>query len=149
MVLPQLRLDDLLSELQSRLAAGLATRDRVHVLLEAVVSIEGDLELETVLRRIVEAATTLVDARYGALGVIGPDHRLSRFVTVGVTQGEIEALGHWPPGHGILGLLIKEPTAIHQTDQTTHPTTTNNPTAHPPKRRFLGVPVRVRDEVFG
>src|SRR6266542_3338216 len=70
LILPQLQLDDLLSELQTRLEAARATRDRVHALLEAVVSIGADLELETVLRRIVEAATTLADARYGALGVI-------------------------------------------------------------------------------
>ena len=75
-VLPQLRLDDLLAELQSRLQAVVATRDRVHALLEAVVAIGGNLDLETVLRKIVEAAVPLVQARYGALGVIGDDGRL-------------------------------------------------------------------------
>ena len=75
-VLPQLRLDDLLAELQSRLQAVVATRDRVHALLEAVVAIGGNLELKTVLRKIVEAAVPLVQARYGALGVIGDDGRL-------------------------------------------------------------------------
>jgi signal transduction histidine kinase len=149
MVLPQLRLDDLLSELQSRLAAVLATRDRVHALLEAVVSIESDLDLETVLHRIVEAATTLVDAKYGALGVIGPDRRLSRLVTVGISEEEIAAIGRWPTGHGILGLLINEPSAIRLTDLSAHPASSGLPTDHPPMRRFLGVPVRVRDEVFG
>ena len=149
MVLPQLRLDDLLAELQSRLAAVLVTRDRVHALLEAVVSIESDLELETVLRRIVEAATTLVDARYGALGVIGEGDRLARFVTVGMTEEEIAAIGHWPTGHGILGLLIKEPSAIRLADLSAHPASFGLPRAHPPMRRFLGVPVRVREEVFG
>jgi signal transduction histidine kinase len=149
MVLPQLRLDDLLAELQTRLAAVLSTRDRVHALLEAVVSIESDLELETVLRRIVEAATTLVDARYGALGVIGEGHRLARFVTVGVTEEEIAAIGCWPAGHGILGLLIKEPYSIRLADLSAHPASSGFPDSHPPMRRFLGVPVRVRDEVFG
>jgi signal transduction histidine kinase len=149
MVLPQLRLDDLLAELQSRLAAVLVTRDRVHALLEAVVSIESDLELETVLRRIVEAATTLVDARYGALGVIGEGDRLARFVTVGMTEEEIVAIGHWPTGHGILGLLIKEPSLIRLADLSAHPASFGLPHAHPPMRRFLGVPVRVREEVFG
>src|SRR3954465_11858629 len=109
MVLPQLRLDDLLAELQARLEAVLATRDRVHALLEAVVSIESDLELETVLRRIVEAATTLVGAGCGALGVIGEGDRLARFITAGVSEAEIEAIGSWPAGHGILGLLIDKP----------------------------------------
>lgn len=149
MVLPQLKLDDLLAELQTRLAAVLATRDRVHALLEAVVSIESDLDLETVLRRIVEAATTLVDARYGALGVIGGGDRLARFVTVGVTEEEIKAIGCWPTGHGILGLLIKEPASIRLPDLSQHPASSGFPPEHPPMRRFLGVPVRVRDEVFG
>jgi signal transduction histidine kinase len=149
MVLPQLRLDDLLAELQTRLEAVLSTRDRVHALLEAVVSIESDLDLETVLRRIVEAATALVDARYGALGVIGEGDRLARFVTVGVSEEDIAAIGSWPTGHGILGLLIKEPASIRLADLSAHPASSGFPAAHPPMRRFLGVPVRVREEVFG
>src|SRR4051794_39965089 len=113
LILPQLRMDDLLNELQARLQTVVSTRDRVHSLLEAVVSIGSDLDLETVLRRIIEAATRLVDARYGALGVIGDDgEHLVQFITVGVSDEEIEAIGHWPHGHGILGLLIKEPHSL-------------------------------------
>ncbi|WP_119730141.1 sensor histidine kinase [Thermomonospora amylolytica] len=150
LILPQLRLDDLLTELQARLQTVVATRDRVHALLEAVVSIGCDLDLETVLHRIVKAATTLVDARYGALGVIGDEgERLVRFVTVGVSQEEIEAIGHWPHGHGILGLLIKDPRPLRLHDLTEHPDSYGFPAGHPPMRRFLGVPVRVREEVFG
>ncbi|OLT16559.1 histidine kinase [Actinomadura sp. CNU-125] len=150
LVLPQLQLDELLSELQTRLEAARATRDRVHALLEAVVSIGSDLALETVLRRIIEAATTLVDARYGALGVIGEDgERLVRFVTVGVSDEEIEAIGHWPHGHGILGLLIREPRPIRLADLGEHPDSFGFPPGHPPMGTFLGVPIRVRDEVFG
>jgi signal transduction histidine kinase len=149
LVLPQLRLDDLLTELQSRLATVLGTRDRVHALLEAIVSIGGDLDLETVLRSIVEAATTLVDARYGALGVVGEDRRLTQFITTGVTQEQIDALEHWPHGLGILGLLIKDPRPIRLADLSAHPESYGFPPNHPPMRRFLGVPVRVRDEVFG
>ncbi|MBA9002766.1 GAF domain-containing sensor histidine kinase [Thermomonospora cellulosilytica] len=150
LILPQLRLDDLLTELQARLQTVVATRDRVHALLEAVVSIGGDLDLETVLHRIIKAATTLVDARYGALGVIGEEgEHLVRFVTVGVSQEEIEAIGHWPHGHGILGLLIKDPRPLRLHDLTEHPDSHGFPAGHPPMRRFLGVPVRVREEVFG
>jgi hypothetical protein len=78
-ILPQLRLDDLLAELQGRLQAVMNARDRVHGLLEAVVAVGSNLELEAMLRRIVEAAVTLVDARYGALGVVGEDGRLGGF----------------------------------------------------------------------
>jgi hypothetical protein len=130
MVLPQLRLDDLLAELQTRLAAVLSTRDRVHALLEAVVSIESDLDLDTVLRRIVEAAMALVDARYGALGVLGDGDRLARFVTVGVTEEEIDRIGHWPTGQGLLGTLIKQQSAIR-----TSPRTRTRPGFRPVIRR--------------
>ncbi|WP_131740108.1 sensor histidine kinase [Actinomadura roseirufa] len=149
-ILPQLRLDDLLTELQARLETARATRDRVHALLEAVVSIGSDLDLETVLRRIIRAATTLVDARYGALGVIGEEgERLVEFITTGVTEEEIEEIGHWPHGHGILGLLIKNPRPLRLPDLSGHPESYGFPPGHPPMRTFLGVPIRIRDEVFG
>ena len=82
-LVPQLRLDELLTELQVRLQNILATRDRAHALLEAVVAIGAHLDLEVVLRQIVEAAVSLVDSRYGALGVIGEGGALVEFVPVG------------------------------------------------------------------
>ena len=108
-ILPQLRLDDLLSELQGRLQVVLATRDRVHGLLEAVIAVGSNLELEAVLRRIVEAAVALVDARYGALGVIGEDGQLAEFISVGLDEAEIATIDHWPEGRGLLGQLISDP----------------------------------------
>ncbi|WP_203882116.1 sensor histidine kinase [Planotetraspora kaengkrachanensis] len=148
-LIPHMRLDDLLSELQSRLNAVLATRDRVHRLLDAVVSVGSDLDLETVLHRIVETATTLVDARYGALGVIGEDNTLVQFVPVGLTEEEIARIAHWPHGLGLLGLLIKQPQTLRLADIAQHPESYGFPIGHPPMGGFLGVPVRVRDEVFG
>lgn len=148
-LLPQLPLDDLLTELQGRLDAVRNTRDSVHALLDAVVSIGRELDLETVLRRIVEAATTLVDARYGALGVIGEDGQLAQFVPVGITEEEIAAIEHWPHGRGLLGLLIKEPQTLRLPDIRDHPESYGFPEGHPPMRSFLGTPIRVRDEVFG
>src|ERR1041385_4439746 len=91
-LLPHLQLDWLLAELQSRLQAVLATRDRMRGLLEAVVAIGSGLDLESTLRRIVEAAVGLVDATYGALGVIGEaaeGKRLAEFIPVGLSQDEI------------------------------------------------------------
>src|SRR6185312_9609389 len=83
--LPQLRLDELLEELQARIDAARGTRDRVHSLLEAVLEVGRELDLKQVLHSIVDAAAVLVDAEYAALGVIGPDgKRLSAFHTVGV-----------------------------------------------------------------
>jgi signal transduction histidine kinase len=148
-LLPQLRLDDLLSELQSRLEAVLATRDRMHGLLEAVVAIGSGLELEAMLRRIVQAAVDLADAKYGALGVIGEDKRLTEFIPVGLDPDEISRIHHWPEGRGLLGLLIKDPRSLRLPDIAAHPESSGFPDGHPSMRTFLGVPVRVRDRVFG
>jgi signal transduction histidine kinase len=148
-LLPGLRLDDLLGELQSRLEVVLATRDRMSGLLEAVVAIGSGLELEAMLRRIVEAAVDLVDARYGALGVIGEDDRLTGFIPVGLDADEISKIHHWPEGRGLLGLLIADPHSLRLADIASHPASSGFPTGHPAMRSFLGVPVRVRDRVFG
>ena len=147
--LPQLRLDDLLDELQARLATIRATRDRVHDLLGSVLLVGSELDLAQVLQRIVEAAVSLVDAKYGALGVIGEGDRLSRFITVGVTEEEIARIGPYPRGRGILGELIRNPKPLRLDDLTSHPASFGFPPQHPPMRTFLGVPVRVRDHVFG
>ena len=148
-LLPQLRLDELLAELQGRLQAVLATRDRMRGLLEAVVAISSGLDLESTLRRIVETAVELVDARYGALGVIGSGGRLAEFIPVGVTEEEISQIDHWPEGHGLLGLLIKDPHPLRLAAISEHAESSGFPAGHPAMQSFLGVPVRVRDEVFG
>ena len=94
-----LELDDLLDELRSRAEASTRSQRRVAALLDAVMAVTADLELADVLSRIVHAACDLVDARYGALGVIGASHeRLVEFVTHGVTQEEREAIGDLPTG---------------------------------------------------
>jgi signal transduction histidine kinase len=148
-LLPQLRLDELLAELQARLATAVETRDRVHALLEAVVAVGSDLDLEVVLRRIVEAAVTLVDARYGALGVIGEDRRLAEFVPVGVDEDQIAKIHHWPEGRGLLGELISHPRPLRLPEISAHPRSFGFPEGHPPMKTFLGAPVRIRDEIFG
>src|SRR5262249_55379932 len=84
-LLPSLRLDELLDELQVRLQAVLSTRDRVYSLLEAVVAVGSSLDLEVLLRSIVQTAVSLVDATYGAMGVIGDNDRLVEFIPVGLT----------------------------------------------------------------
>jgi signal transduction histidine kinase len=148
-LLPHLHLDDLLAEVQARLTAAVETRDRVRALLEAVVAVGSDLDLEVVLRRIVEAAVTLVDARYGALGVIGEGGRLVEFVPVGVDEAQIARIHHWPEGRGLLGELITDPRPLRLSDMSAHPRSFGFPEGHPPMKTFLGAPVRIRDEVFG
>ncbi|MGW4643578.1 GAF domain-containing protein [Sphaerisporangium sp. NPDC004334] len=148
-LMPHTRLDEVLSELRARLETVLATRDRVHALLDAVVSVGGDLDLQTVLRRIVETATTLVDATYGALGVIGEENTLVQFIPVGLSEEEIARVEHWPHGLGLLGLLIKEPRTLRLHRIAEHPESSGFPPGHPPMGGFLGVPIRVREKVFG
>ncbi len=121
----------------------------VQRLLDAINLVGSDLSLPIVLRRIVESACELVGARYGALGVIGEDRRLVEFITVGVDPETHDAIGHLPEGHGILGLLIVEPKPLRLRDLTAHPQSYGFPPNHPPMRSFLGVPISVRDAVFG
>lgn len=147
--LPKLRMDELLDELQARIDAARGTQDRVHSLLEAVLSVGRELDLPQVLRRIVEAAVVLVDAEYGALGVIGDDRRLSEFLTVGMGDEQRAEIGDLPSGHGILGELIRHPQPLRLPELSQHPSSYGFPAHHPPMHSFLGVPIRVRDRVFG
>ena len=147
--LPQLRIDELLDELQGRLSAVRSSRDRVRQLLEAVVGIGSGLDLDTALTHIVQAAATLVDAEYGALGVLDGEQRLARFVTVGLSPEQIAEIGPYPQGHGLLGELIRHPEPLRMQDLSKHPQSYGFPANHPPMHSFLGVPVRVRTEVFG
>ncbi|MET7824182.1 GAF domain-containing protein [Streptomyces sp. NPDC005386] len=147
---PGLRLDELLDELQARLRAGRNTRDRVHGLLAAILSVGRELDLEQALRSIVEAAATVVDAQYAALGVVGPDgSSLSAFHTFGMSEQQIAAIGSPPEGHGILGELIRHPRPLRLEKLSLHSASHGFPVGHVPMNSFLGVPIRVRDEVFG
>jgi len=120
-----------------------------EALLEAVTAISSDLDLHSVLTRIVEAATQLTGAQYGALGVIGAHDQLVEFVTTGLTAEQRARIGDLPRGRGILGLLIHEPEAIRLHDLSDHDQSTGFPPNHPPMTTFLGVPVRIRGTVFG
>jgi signal transduction histidine kinase len=119
-------------------------------LLDAVLTVGSDLDLPAMLRRIIEAAVALVDARYGALGVLDESRtRLAQFITVGIDEEEHAAIGSLPEGLGILGLLIVDAKPLRLPDLREHPESFGFPGSHPPMRSFLGVPIRVRDEVFG
>ncbi|WP_439657789.1 GAF domain-containing sensor histidine kinase [Lentzea sp. HUAS TT2] len=144
-----LRLDDLLDEMRDRLAEIGSTRDKMQGLLDAVLAVGAGLELDSTLQRIVQAAVELVGARYGALGVLGQRDNLSQFVYVGIDPETRSKMGHLPEGKGLLGLLIKDPRAIRLHDLAEHSASVGFPPNHPPMHSFIGVPVRVRDEIFG
>jgi len=122
----------------------------LRALLDAVLVLGSDLDPPSMLRRIVEAAVGLVDARYGALGVLDDSGtRLAEFITVGMDTDAHDRIGELPEGHGILGLLIVDAEPLRLPDLSAHPDSFGFPPHHPPMRSFLGVPIRVRGDVFG
>ena len=149
--LEAVELDSLLRELLGRVESVLVDQERLQLLLDAVVAMAADLTLDGVLSRIVETASRLADARYAALGVLGggPGRRLRTLIHHGMPGEEVARIGSLPEGHGLLGVLIDRPEPIRLHDIAAHPASYGFPPHHPPMSSFLGVPVRIRDKVFG
>jgi signal transduction histidine kinase len=123
--------------------------DRRNRLIRSGLSLASELSLEAVLQRIVNEATDLTDARYGALGVLGTDGRIAEFVTTGVSPEERAAIGDPPTGHGLLGMLIKDARPVRIPDIGRHALSYGFPKNHPPMTSFLGAPVTSRGRVYG
>jgi two-component system, NarL family, sensor histidine kinase DevS len=147
--LSQLRLRELLAEVQDRIEKIAEGRERLDGLVEAMLVVTSSLELDATLRRIVDTAIQMVGARYGALGVRGHGHDLVEFVYQGIDDDTRALIGHLPQGRGVLGILIDDPQPIRLDNIQRHPASVGFPPNHPPMRTFLGVPVKIRDEVFG
>lgn len=149
--LAKVELRSLLEEVLERVESVVAAGDTLRELLEAVVAVGAELELPEVLRRITEAASTLTDARYCALGVLDEEnpHRLSTFVHTGIDNRTAAEIGPLPDGHGVLGVLLDDPRPLRLTDLAEHPASCGFPPNHPPMRSFLGVPITIRGEPFG
>jgi two-component system, NarL family, sensor histidine kinase DevS len=147
--MPRLGLDELLVQLVDRAGDVLAAQGRLRGLLRANALVAGDLSLPVVLRQIVSAARDLLGARYAALGVLGRDGELEQFVHDGMDESLVAEIGDLPRGRGILGLLTSAPAPIHLADLSAHPAAAGFPPGHPPMGSFLGVPVRIGEEVFG
>jgi signal transduction histidine kinase len=125
--------------------------ERLHALIDAILLIETDADLDGLLSRIIQTASRLVGARYGALGVIARDGTtLSRFITYGLTNDQRYAIGAEPHGHGLLGEIIRGRTTLRIDELAKHPQSSGFPPNHPPMQRFLGVPVATADgHIFG
>lgn len=123
--------------------------EREELLLGALAELGRGLDLEAALNQISAIAARLVGARYVALGVLGADGRIERFLTAGISAAEVRAIGAYPTGHGVLGELIRHPVPLRLHDLAAHPASTGFPAHHPPMRSFVGVPLRVRGEAFG
>jgi signal transduction histidine kinase len=123
---------------------------KLRRLVQAMLMIEGELSLPIVLRHLVGEACALVDARYGALGVLSENGTtLDQFLTVGLEPDEEFAIGPRPSGRGVLGTLIIEAKPLRLSNIPDSPDSYGFPSGHPPMTSFLGVPVRVRGEVYG
>jgi len=124
-------------------------RDPKDLLLEAGLTLASELSLPMVLQRIVDLAAEVTDARYGALGVLGPNDELVDFITTGISAKERRAIGALPRGRGVLGLLVREPRLVRVKDIGSHPSSVGFPANHPPMHSFLGVPVQALGQVYG
>jgi signal transduction histidine kinase len=123
---------------------------KLRRVLEAVLLIERDLELPALLRHVIEEACSMTGARYGALGVLNETKTaLEEFVTTGIEPDQVAEIGPLPTGKGVLGLLIADPGPLRLARLSEHPDSFGFPPNHPPMTSFLGVPVKVRDEVYG
>jgi signal transduction histidine kinase len=147
--IPRGELDRAIGELVRQAGLVLETQGRLRSLLRANQAVVEQLELPVVLRRIAEAAVELVGAQYGALGVISPVGGLEEFIHVGMPDEEAAKMDHVPEGHGLLGALIDDPTPIRLPHLADDARSAGFPAHHPPMDSFLGVPILVRDEVFG
>ena len=146
---PRSEFERSIGELVERAEKVLSTQGRLRSLLQANRAVVEQLELSQVLRRIAEAAVSLVTAQYGALGVISPDGHLEQFIHVGMPQIDADRIGHLPEGRGLLGAVIDERQSIRLAHLHDDARSAGFPEHHPTMDGFLGVPIRVRDEVYG
>ena len=146
---PKLALDELLKQLIERAQDVASTQGRLRGLLRANQAIVGNLSMPDLLRQIVQAARELAHAGYGALGVVDPAGGREQFVHVGIDDETASRIGYLPEGRRLLGALIDDPRPIRLRSKSGDHRSAGFPDAHPPMTGFLGVPVRVRDEVFG
>jgi signal transduction histidine kinase len=124
--------------------------DRYRRLVEVGSGLLSELDLEVVLKSVVEAARDLTEARYAAVGVLDSDRReLERFIHLGIDEETRRGIGPLPRGRGVLGELIRHPQALRLADVDQHPHAYGFPPGHPPMHTFLGVPITIRGETYG
>lgn len=146
---PTLEFEVLLAQLVDRAEQMMASQSRMRDLVRVNNDLTSSLDLPTVLRRIVEIGLELINARYGAMGVIGDERRLEQFIHVGMDPAVAEQIEHLPEGKGLLGALIDDPHPVRLATIAADPRSSGFPANHPPMQSFIGVPIRVRDVVFG
>lgn len=146
---PTLEFETLLTEVIARVEEVVQSQARMRQLVRVNNELTSNLDLPTVLRRIVETGLELIQARYGAVGIIGDELRLEQFIHVGMDDETVARIGHLPEGKGMLGALIDKPEPVRLACIESDPRSIGFPAHHPPMNSFLGVPIRVRDTIFG
>lgn len=121
----------------------------IEAVAHVAAALAGKLSLDDLLERVVTAAQQATGARYVALGVIGADQRLARFVHTGIDDEQVAKIGPLPTGRGVLGLLIRQPETLRLDHLSQHPASSGFPDHHPEMETFLGTPIRSGGEVFG
>jgi signal transduction histidine kinase len=124
-------------------------RDELHEVSVAVLAVTERLSVRDVLQTIVTTARRLLDARYAALGVPGPDDTFAEFLTDGISDEQTRAIGPVPRQHGLLGAMLHDPRPVRLADVRSHPRFGWWPAAHPVLTDFLGMPMLHGDEILG
>ncbi|MCL5048514.1 MAG: GAF domain-containing sensor histidine kinase [Firmicutes bacterium] len=122
---------------------------RMDSLVEAVTVITSGLNLSETLQHIADSARSLMHCRYSALGILGADNKIEKFIISGINEEEADRIGPYPEGKGLLGLLIQSPTPVRIDDISKHPLSYGFPPKHPMMKTFLGVPIKIENRVFG
>lgn len=146
---PKLEFESALTHFVERAQEMMTSQARMRDLIRINNELTSNLDLPNVLRRIVEIGKELLNARYAAMGVIGDERRLEQFIHVGMDPEVYEQIDHLPEGKGLLGALIDDPRPVRLETIASDARSSGFPSNHPPMRSFLGVPIRVRDEVYG
>ncbi|MCW1957791.1 MAG: GAF domain-containing protein, partial [Mycobacterium sp.] len=139
----------LIEAMRAHLDDFLVARDKMEQLMQIVIDISSDLDLDAMLRRIVDSAVELTGASFCAMGVRGEDGRLAQFIHTGIDKETERRIGHLPAGKGVLGFLLDRKTPVRLTDLREHPAAVGFPEHHPPMTAFLGVPIIIRGTVYG
>ncbi|MFS4096620.1 PP2C family protein-serine/threonine phosphatase [Streptomyces sp. AF1A] len=139
-----------LDRIQAGLRRAVHAQGRMHQLLDAVLTISSALDLNVVLRTIADTARQMVQARYAAVGVLDQDGDFAELITSGFGADQFrEAGGELPHGTGLLGELVRDPRPLRVDDVARHPHAVGFPKGHPVMTTLLGVPIRVRETVYG
>lgn len=125
------------------------SQSRLHDLIRVNQVITSDLDLDSVLRRIVAMAAELMDAEFAGMGVLGPERQIEKFIHFGIDHAVEMAIGRQPEGKGLLGAIMDTPRPLSMTALGDDPRSVGFPPGHPAMKSFLGAQIRVRNEIYG